>query len=130
MRDTGRPAAGSLAAEISREMVQLVSRYMGRGPTKARTTLDTNVVVVAFEDTLTRAERNLVDAGELEAVLFMRRTCQSMMRDEAVSRIQELTDRKVVSFLGDVDAKNNIAVQVFVLEPRPETARRDGSEPG
>jgi uncharacterized protein YbcI len=134
MREARRTAPGSLAAEISREMVQLLSRYMGRGPTKARTTLDTNVVAVVLEDTLTRAERNLVDAGELEAVLFMRRTCQSMMRDEAVAKIEELTDRKVVAFLGDLDAKNNIAVQAFVLEARPEPASgpapEEAVEPG
>jgi uncharacterized protein YbcI len=41
---------GRVAAEISRQMVRLLSRYTGRGPTHARTTLNTNVAVTVFQD--------------------------------------------------------------------------------
>ncbi len=113
--------SGSLAADVSREMVRLMSRFTGRGPTKARTTLDTNVLVVLLEDTLTKAEKNLVAAGEEEAVLHMRRTFQETMHDDAVAKIEELTGRRVVSFLCDTDVQNDVAAEVFVFDGQPAT---------
>ena len=52
------------AAEISRAIVQLMARSAGRGPTKARTTLDAGHALVVVEDALTTGERGLVAAGE------------------------------------------------------------------
>ena len=65
-RDEERQLAGLLAARISTGMVQLMSRFTGRGPTKARTSVNTNLVVVVFEQTLTKGELNLVRAGQGE----------------------------------------------------------------
>ena len=68
--------------EISRSMVGLVREYTGRGPTKARTTISRDTVVIVLEDALTKGERKLVESGESEHVLQTRRKVQRMMRDE------------------------------------------------
>jgi uncharacterized protein YbcI len=113
--------AGSVAATISREMVRMMSRYTGRGPTKARTSVDANVVVVVLEDTLTRGELNLVAAGQAASVEQMRRSFHSLMRDEAVEMVQGLTGRRVTAVLSDIDTERNVAAQLFVLDRRPDT---------
>ncbi|MDQ6744424.1 MAG: DUF2294 domain-containing protein [Actinomycetota bacterium] len=46
--------------------------YTGRGPTRARTTIRDNIVVVMLEQTLTKAEQSLVAKGRSEKVLEMR----------------------------------------------------------
>jgi uncharacterized protein YbcI len=102
-------------------MVQLMSRYTGRGPTQARTTVNTNVVVVVFEETLTTAERNLVAADQAGAVALMRRTFQATMKDDSIALIEDVLQRRVAAFLGDTDPFNDVAVQVFVLEREPVT---------
>lgn len=104
---------------ISNQMVRLLARYVGRGPTKARTTLNQNLVVVTFGDTLTRAEENLVAAGEAESVSSMRRVFTTTMRDEAVQIIEEILGRTVTAFLADIDPGANVAMVAFVLDPRP-----------
>ena len=114
---TGR----SPALAISNMMVRLLSRYTGRGPTKARTTLNTNIVVVLFEDALTRGEQNLVAAGQVDAVHDIRRTFHEVMRAEAIAGVEEVLGRRVVSCLGDVDPQANIAAIAFVLDRQPET---------
>jgi uncharacterized protein YbcI len=98
-------------------MVRLLARYVGRGPTKARTTLRQNLVVVTFGDTMTRAELNLVAAGEAEAVASMRRVFHLTMRDEAVRAIEEVLGRAVVAYLADIDTAANVALVAFVLAP-------------
>ena len=124
---TGAPARGvfgesgySVAARISTHMVRLMSRYTGRGPNKARATLNTNFVTVVLDDTLTKAETNLVAAGEIESVLHQRRTFHRMMRDEAVAAIEQETGRKVRAYLSDIAPEASVGAHVFVFEPHPE----------
>ena len=111
----------SPASAISSQMVHLFSKYFGRGPTRARTTLNTNVAVITMSETLTKAEQNLIAAGEAEAVRSLRRTLHGSMRSEAVARIEEILGRRVVGYMADVDTAANLGVVAFVLEHAPET---------
>lgn len=86
---------GPIASKISREMVQLMARYTGRGPTRARTTVNSNIVAVVFEDTLTTAEKNLVAAGRADAVLETRRRFAALMRTDAVEIVARNAGREV-----------------------------------
>src|SRR5206468_3671214 len=104
------PRQFGAALTISNQMVRLLAQYVGRGPTKARTTLNQNLVVVTFGDTLTRAEENLVAAGEAEAVVSMRRVFHNTMRDEAVQIVEEISGRAVAAFLADIDTGADIAI--------------------
>jgi Na+-translocating membrane potential-generating system (MpsC) len=67
--DEGDRRSGHLALAISNAVVRELASTTGRGPTQARTTLGENGVFVVLQDTLTRGERTLVAAGEIEAVL-------------------------------------------------------------
>jgi uncharacterized protein YbcI len=44
------PHNGSPSAEISRSAVKLLREYTGRGPTRARTTINTDSVMVFLGD--------------------------------------------------------------------------------
>jgi len=102
-------------------MVQLTARYTGRGPNKARTTLNTNLATVLLEDTLTRAEANLVAAGELDSVRQQRRTFHNLMRDEAVAAVEHITGRRVRAYMSDIDPQQGIAAHTFVFDTQPES---------
>ena len=110
---------GQLAAKISNTVVHALSRTTGRGPTKARTTLGTNGVFVVLQDTLARGQQTLADAGHGEAVLDLRRRWQSVMKRDVSREIEEITGRKVIGFMSDNHIDPDLAVEVFVLEPRP-----------
>ena len=114
---------GELAARISNTVVRALARTTGRGPTKAKTTLGDNGIFVVLEDSLTRGEQNLSDAGEGEAVLDLRRRWQRIMRDELSHEIEQLTGRKVIGFMSDNHLDPDLAVEVFVLEPPAPAAR-------
>lgn len=119
--ETASSPKHSVAARISQAMVHLTSQYLGRGPTMARTTLNTNFALVVLEDSLTKAERNLVAAGELESVRGQRRTFQALMREEAIRAVEEATGRQVRTFLGDFSAEAGIAAELFLFEPSSDT---------
>ena len=109
---------GALAAAISNTVVKALSRTTGRGPTKAKTTLGENGVFVVLQDTLTRGERNLAEAGEGDAVLDLRRRWQRVMQVDVSKEIEELTGRRVIGFMSDNHIDPDLAVEVFVLQPQ------------
>jgi uncharacterized protein YbcI len=122
-----RPGRGSVSAGISNAIVRLMSEYTGRGPTKARTAINRDVVTVVLQNTLTKAERSLVAAGKTDLVLNMRQEFQRTMRDDMVGAVQMLTERTVIAFMSDNHIDPDMAVEVFVLEPEAsgETAVED-----
>ena len=114
-----RRSDGELAAAISNTVVRALARTTGRGPTKARTTLGDNGVFVVLQDTLTRGEQTLTDAGEGLAVLDLRRRWQRVMQADVSREIEQLTGRKVIGFMSDNNIDPDLAVEVFILEPLP-----------
>ena len=91
------------------------NQYTGRGPTKARTTVAGNIIVVVLADTLIRAERSLVDNGEVGFVLDLRKKLQMAMRNDLVAAIEKETGREVVAFISDNHVDPDMAVEIFVM---------------
>ena len=110
------PKDGSLSLAISNAIVSLVREYTGRGPTKARTIVNGDLIVVVLEDSLTKGEQMLVNKGETEGVLTMRRQFQYAMRDDCVVKVAELTGRRVVAMLSANHIDPDLAVETFVLD--------------
>jgi uncharacterized protein YbcI len=123
MNDEPRLPDGELAAAISKMVVGALARTTGRGPTRAKTTFGENGVFVVLQDSLTRGEQTLADAGEGAAVLDLRRRWQRVMQVEISRELEELTGRKVIGFMSDNHIDPDLAVEVFVLEPLPPAGR-------
>jgi uncharacterized protein YbcI len=114
-----RSRHGELTAAISTAMVQIVREYTGRGPTKARTTIRDDVVLVMLEDTLTKGERALVAYGSEDKVLDVRVEFQNAMRDEAMRMISQLTGRAVIAMMSANHIEPDLGAEVFVLNGVP-----------
>ena len=112
-----RPTPGSRAAAIANAVVRITNEYTGRGPTKARTTMSENLVVVVMADTMLKSERTLVENGESESVLATRKKFQVAMRDDLVAAVEEHTGRQVAAFMSDNHIDPDMGVEVFALEP-------------
>jgi uncharacterized protein YbcI len=112
---TGR---GQLAAAISNSVVKITTQYTGRGPTQARTTINDDTILVLMRDCLTKGERSLELSGEARFVLESRARHQRTMRDDLVAMVERLAGRKVVAFMSANHLKPDMAVEVFVLEPK------------
>jgi uncharacterized protein YbcI len=116
-------ALGEVRAEIATRIVQLQSDYYGKGPTKARTYLNDDLVVVVLEETFTKAERTLVDRGEADAIQQIRRRFQQQMADEFKAVVEQATGRSVRAFLSETNLEADISVEIFLLgEARTDMA--------
>ena len=103
---------------ISTSAVQVLHDVTGRGPTRAKTTINDDIVTILLGDTLTSGERHLVDNGRAERVLGLRHDFQLMMRDDLVGIVERQLDRKVIAFMSQNHIDPDLAVEIFVLEPR------------
>jgi uncharacterized protein YbcI len=117
---TAVPERGQLAAQISREIVQLHARLYGRGPTKARTYLERDYVLCVLEEVFTVAERTLIRAGNGEQVMATRMAFQEAMQGEFTELVEEATQREVRAFISQVHIAAGLAVEIFLFGP--ETA--------
>lgn len=112
-----RGSTDSPAAEISRAAVRVLREYTGRGPTRARTTINHDSVLIMLGDTLTKGERKLADVGKAERVLEVRHDFQLVMRRDLIEIVETTLGRKVVAFMSDNHIDPDLAAEVFVLEP-------------
>ena len=112
----GEPRAlGETRARISKEMVRLQSEYYGKGPTRAKTYIVDDLVVVVLEESFTRAEKTLVERGEREAIQQIRRRFQQQMAESFISIVEQATGRRVRVFLSETDVDQDVSVETFLL---------------
>lgn len=111
------PSGGQLAAAISNTVVRAIADATGRGPTKARTTIGQDSIFVVVQDTLTKGERTLVDAGDQDTVLQLRAAWQRVMHSSLNYEIEQLTGRRIIGFMSTNHIAPDLGVEVFILEP-------------
>jgi uncharacterized protein YbcI len=122
------PNDHGILAAISNEMVRIYKDQFGRGPTKTRTQwAGPDIIIVTLEQTLTPAERKLVDMGEQGRLRDLRMLFQYAEVTTFCDPVERLTGRKVRAFVSGIDARADLASEMFVLHPAgyEGTSRRD-----
>jgi uncharacterized protein YbcI len=106
----------SLLARISREMVIAMKTYYGRGPTKAKSYVVDDLLFVVMRGGTTRAEDIMLEAGEEDAVREFRQRFANLMAERLVGTVEQLTDRKVVTYQSQIMVDPDIVVEMFVFD--------------
>jgi uncharacterized protein YbcI len=114
---------GSELATVSNGIVQLLRETYGRGPTKAKSYLNDNIVLVVLEDILTTVEKTLLDDGKEALVREVRLTYQSAESNRFKSVVEDAMGRKVLTYHSQVTFRPDMAFEIFVLEPSDGTYR-------
>ena len=115
MAEGGRSSLGEMRAAISKEIVRLQAAYYGKGPTRAKTYIVEDLVVVVLEESFTRAEKTLAERGEKDAIEHIRRRFQQQMADDFTSVVEQATGRKVRVFLSETNIDQDVSVETFLL---------------
>ena len=110
----GRQDERSVLLGVSNAMVRIYKEQFGRGPTRARSDwAGPDALLCTLEDTLTPAERKLVEYGEetrlIETRLFFQHACKEDFR----ATVEEITGRTVRGFVSGTDPTTDISSEVF-----------------
>jgi uncharacterized protein YbcI len=115
---------GPLLMGISNEMVRLYKDHFGRGPTTARAFWCGNdTITCVLEQTLTRAEQNMVSMGEHQRLRDVRMFFQYATVREFCEPVERLTGRTVRSFISGIDTEvDGLCIETFILHPEGSDA--------
>jgi uncharacterized protein YbcI len=115
---TDEERTGLLMVEISNAMVRIYKEVFGRGPTKSRTSYaGPDLLVTTLENSLTRIDCTMAEAGEHERLRDLRMHFQYMSEDTFVGTVEQITGRKVRAFVSGMDTKQDVACELFYFEP-------------
>jgi len=112
------PQGGELRQAISDLAVRVFADHLERGPTKVRTVIDEDLVLCLLEETMTTAERKLVEAGRERPAMSMRAALQETMRTTLVEGVEELTGRRVSAAVSGSNLAPDVTSELFVLGER------------
>jgi len=115
---TPEPHHGPQAA-ISREIVGLLKDLVGRGPTKSKTYLHDDCVVLLLREGHTRSEETMFEAGGGRAVAQGRVDMSETIRGQLIEVVERQTGRKVVGFMSSSQQSPDLISFVFVLDTSP-----------
>ena len=106
--------------ELTNSMVRLYKELFGRGPTKARTDYaGPNTLVATIQNSLTPAERAMIDLGEDQRVREIRMFFQHASDRDFIETVEQITGRKVWAFVSGIDTGSDVSSEVFYLTPVP-----------
>lgn len=115
--DTGARAGEQLAA-VTNGIVKLFRDYYGRGPTKAKSYLmDDRIIMCVLEETMTKVEKTLADTGHGDKVREVRLTFQEVMADEFKRTVADAMGRDVIAYHSQLTLDPDIGFEFFVLAP-------------
>jgi uncharacterized protein YbcI len=109
--------AGEQLAAVTNGIVQLFRDYYGRGPTKAKSyMLDDRIIVCVLEDTMTTVEKTLTECGHGHKVRDVRLTFQEAMADKFKQVVATATGRKVIAYNSQLTLDPDLGFEFFVLD--------------
>jgi len=112
-----RAARGEILTAISDGIVALFKEFYGKGPTRAKTYYEDDLVVCLLRGGFTRVEETLRDAGRGHEVILQRMAFQDVMRDRFEAVIRQATGRRVVGFMSGNQQDPDMLCEIFVLAP-------------
>jgi uncharacterized protein YbcI len=105
-----------LVVHVSLEMVRLYKEDFGRPKSAHTYWAGPDTLVVLLEDTLTPAEREMVEMGEHERLRDKRVATQYSKVREFCEPVERITGRKVRAFLSSTDTEvDGLSLETFVL---------------
>jgi uncharacterized protein YbcI len=103
--------------KLSNEMVRIYKEIFGRGPTRARADwAGRDAVLCTLEDSLTAAERKMVEVGEHQRLRETRMFFQHVCEDDFRAYVERITGRKVRAFVSGIDTNTDVSSEVFYLQ--------------
>ncbi|MHB8234696.1 MAG: Na-translocating system protein MpsC family protein [Solirubrobacteraceae bacterium] len=114
---SARQRHGDVLTAISDGMVALLKEFYGRGPTRAKSYYEDDLVVCVLRGGFSRVEQTLLDGGRGSAVIEQRMEFQEVMRARFAGVIEEATGRIVIGFMSGNQQEPDLMCEVFILGP-------------
>jgi uncharacterized protein YbcI len=110
-------APGDVLTAISDGMVALLKEFYGRGPTRAKSYYQDDLVACVLRGGFSKVEQTLLQGGRGSAVIQQRMEFQELMRERFVKVIEDATGRRVIGFMSGNQQDPDMMCETFILAP-------------
>ena len=100
---------------LANDLVSLHKATCGRGPTEAVAHAGGETITCVLRGGLTKADKTLMQHGDVGVVINQRERLHHVMRADATSLVERHTRRKVATVLFACDPADEVEVLVFLL---------------
>lgn len=108
---------GDVLTDISDGLVGLLKEFYGRGPSRAKSYYQDDLVVCVLRGGFSRVEETLLEGGRGPAVIHQRMEFQELMRERFEAVIESATGRPVIGFMSGNQQHPDMMCEVFILAP-------------
>lgn len=137
---TGRPSTSQehdgsdegrrLLAQISDEMVRAKKEFFGKGPTKAKSYVLDDLLLVVMRGGMTTAEKTMLEFGHPDQVRQFRQLFQNASTEHLTKKMEELTGRRIVNYQSQVMFDPDVVVEMFIFDSDDESALGEATAEG
>jgi uncharacterized protein YbcI len=106
----------NLLLQVSNAMVRMHKEFFGKGPTKAKSYMFDDFLLVVMREGLTTAEKTMLEFGHPNQVRQFRQLFQDEMTERLTNMVRELTGRPVVNYQSQVLFDPDITLEIFVFD--------------
>jgi uncharacterized protein YbcI len=118
---------GDLNKAVSRGLVAAKREFYGKGPEHAKTYVMDDVMMCVMRGGKTTAEDTMLQSGMKDMVRAYRQLFQNQMEERLVGMIEQLTERKVLTYQSQVLFDPFTVIEIFMFDrPLAESGGDDG----
>lgn len=104
---------------VTRALVRIYKEQFGRGPERAASHYaGPDAIICMLYESLTPVEQSMRRMGEDQRLRDVRTLFQYATEDQFRMAVEEATARRVTGFMSGIDVHQDIACEIFTLEPQ------------
>jgi uncharacterized protein YbcI len=115
--EAGSKSHGDILTAISDGVVALLKEFYGRGPTRAKSYYEDDLVVCVLRGGFSQVEQTLLQGGRGAAVIQQRMEFQDVMRKRFEQVVEDATGRTVIGFMSGNQQEPDMMCELFILGP-------------
>jgi uncharacterized protein YbcI len=106
----------SLLSRLSSSMGAMQKAAFGKGPVSTKSYMFDDMLLIVMRDGLTQAEQTMLGFGRQDLVREYRQQFENEMTRRIVDMIEELTERKVLTYQSQIMFDPDVVVEMFVFD--------------
>lgn len=106
----------ALLREISTNMAAIQKNAFGKGPEGAKSYLFDDLLLIVMREGLTVAEKTMLGFGRQDLVREFRQQFENEMTSRIVGMVEDMTERKVLTYQSQVMFDPDVIVELFVFD--------------
>jgi len=111
---------GQLLSRISTEMVRAQKKYLGKGPTSAKSYMLDDFLIIVMRDCQLVAEKTMIEFGQEDLVREFRQNFENDMTSKLEGLIEHLTGRKILGYQSQIIINPDVVVEIFFFDRSAE----------